>query len=109
MQNAAQDLVQFCQNYTGFLLTMGQIFVVGSLLAVILLLVVQVIAASKGPGPAPRGVAAVDVLAALTSLIDSLSKAPIWLAMLAGGLGMMWLSAHAKLETCPKAISAQHQ
>lgn len=100
--------IQFCEDYSRTLLNYGEGFLVAALVIGAVGAIVAAVAAFKAskrsltttesvvpvPGdPTP-------IIEAIKGLVESFSKAPIWLAMFGCGLLLMWMAGHAGPGYC---------
>lgn len=108
MENAAAVAVgwhePFCSRYAHLLFEYGRWF----LLAALLVGTIGALAAIAKMFKADKdedetGGLIEQSVGALTALIDSLAKAPTWIAMLGAALALFWMSGHALPEVCGAA------
>lgn len=99
----AEWQADFCSRYAHLLFEYGRWFllaalIVGTLSA--LAAVVRMFLPAEEEGESGGSILGTSV-AALTALIDSLAKAPTWIAMLGAALALMWMSGHSQPRFCP--------
>lgn len=108
--------LEFCANYAPLLLSLGKWFVVAALIIGALLGAVRIINAYRqrendpdedvwARTPTPWQ----TIIAAIAGLVDSLTKAPTWLAMFGGGLLLLWMAGNAVPQFCLVADSPVSQ
>lgn len=103
---APEWLTDFCGDYASTMLGLGWWFLVAALVvgaagAAVLVYRTAVPPVTGGGGDEAGGAAGLQAFAdALKGLIEAFSKAPTWLAMLGGGVLLLWMAGNAVPQQC---------
>jgi hypothetical protein len=93
----------FCSRYAILMFEYGRWFLLAALIigTIGAVAVIVKLFSSKPEGDETGGGNMLQSsIAAFTALIDSLAKAPTWIAMVGAGLVLMWMSGHALPTFC---------
>lgn len=101
--NLSDWQVEFCDRYALLMLAYGRWFLLGALIIGAASALVALYLSIKSPpvtGGEGGGSAFSGAIDAIKGLVESFSKAPIWLAMLGSALLLLWMAGNSVPSYC---------